>query len=102
MDNSSIKEIVIEKTREKYGSLYKYAKATGKNYWYIYRVLIGDAISRPVIYQIAKDLDMPELCFLYEQFLHERKNAKKGKVSQSKKAPSLDKEKEVEKDEQKA
>ena len=99
---TSIKEIVIKRAREKYGSLYRYAKATGKNFDYIYKVLIGDSISRPVIFQIAKDLDMPELCFLYEQFLHEKKNANKKKVSQSKKASSLDKEEEVKKDGQKA
>lgn len=92
---TSIKEIVIKKAREKYGSLYRYAKATGKKFDYIYKVLIGDSVSRPVIFQLAKDLGIPELCYLYEQFLHEKKNANKKKAYQSKEVSLLDKTKEA-------
>lgn len=102
MGTTFIREIVKEKVREKYGSLYRYAKLKGKSLIYITKILKGETVSRPMIYEIAKDLDMPELCFLYEQLLHEKKNANKKKVSQSKKASSLDKKKGVEKDGQKA
>ena len=85
MIRASIREIVKEKARKRYGSLYRYAKLKGLSLIYINHVLKGEKVSRPLVYQIAKDLDFPELCFLYEELLHEKKNANKKKASQSKK-----------------
>ena len=68
-----IREIVADRIRERYGSLYRYAQILGVSLNYLSGVLAGRKISRPIILRIAQDLNMPELCFLYEQFLHEKK-----------------------------
>ena len=81
MATSPIKEIVAERIREKYGSLYRYAKSIGKSLEYLSAVLAGRKPSRPLIFRIAKDLNMPELCYLYEEMLEQRRVERKKKVS---------------------
>ncbi len=102
MSNTSIREILNEKLKERGYTLSQLARELGKDPRYLQSIFKGKTTSRPTVYRIAKLLQFPELCYLYEEFLHEKKYGSQKEVSQSKKAPSLDKEKEVEKDGQKA
>jgi len=73
-----IREIVKKKAREKGYSLNGIARILGKTPTYIRSVLIGKEVSRPTVYRIAKLIDFPELCFLYEEML-ENQRIEKGK-----------------------
>jgi len=75
---ATVKEIIQEGIRKKYGSLYEFCRVHRIHYPTLYGVLNGSKVSRPLIFLIAKDLNMPELCFLYEEFLHEKRMGSKG------------------------
>ena len=100
--HTTIRRIITEGCKRKGLSLNKLALILGTTSSYLYDILSGRKTSRPLIRKIANFLELPDLIPAYEQFLHERRITYRKNVSQSKKAHALDKEKEEEKDGQKA
>ena len=80
MSSTSIREILNEKLRKRGYTLSKLALELGKDTRYLQQILKGKITSRPIIYRIAKLLDFPELCYLYEEMLEQKRVEKKKEV----------------------
>jgi len=77
-----IREIVIQKAKERgYKGLRGIAKALNTDVGYLREVLSGKRTARPTVYRIAKLLQFPELCYLYEEMLEQKRVEKKKGVS---------------------
>jgi len=81
MGNTSIREILYEKLREKGYTLSRLARELGKDPRYLQNIFKGKTTARPTVYRIAKLLQFPELCYLYEEMLEQRRVEKKKGVS---------------------
>ncbi len=75
--NTSIREILNEKLKERGYTLSQLARELGKDPRYLQRLFKGKFVSRPVIYRIAKLLQFPELCYLYEEMLEQKRVERK-------------------------
>lgn len=77
-----IKEIVIQKAKEKgYKGLRELARLLNTDTAYLREVLTGRRTARPTVYRIAKLLNFPELCYLYEEMLEQKRVERKKGVS---------------------
>ena len=79
--STSIRKILDKKLKENGYSFSQLALKLGKDVRYLQSVLKGRTISRPTVYRIAKLLNFPELCYLYEEMLEQRRVERKKKVS---------------------
>ena len=78
----SIKEIVIQKAKERgYKGLRELARLLNTDTAYLREVLTGRRTARPTVYRIAKLLQFPELCYLYEEMLEQKRVERKKGVS---------------------
>ena len=81
MSNTSIREILNKKLRERGYTLSQLARELGKDPRYLQKIFKGKFVSRPTVYRIAKLLNFPELCYLYEEMLEQKRVERKKGVS---------------------
>jgi transcriptional regulator with XRE-family HTH domain len=79
MGSNLIRDIVKEAGRKQGISLSKLAIILGVNHVYLFGVLGGRKISRPLIRRISQVLHIPDLPEKYERFLSQRRVENKGK-----------------------
>ncbi|MFZ8785364.1 hypothetical protein [Thermocrinis sp.] len=75
---TSIRDIVKEAGRRQGISLSRLANILNVNHVYLFSVLSGKKISRPLICKIAETLHVPDLPEKYEIYLAERRVESKG------------------------
>jgi transcriptional regulator with XRE-family HTH domain len=86
MGSNLIRDIVKEAGRRQGISLSKLANILNVNHVYLFGVLSGKKISRPLIRRIARTLHLPDLPEKYEMFLSQRHvESKDAKPTPSKK-----------------
>jgi len=78
MGSNLIRDIVKEAGRRKGISLSKLANILNVNHVYLFSVLSGKKISRPLICKIAETLHLPDLPHIYEEYLRARRVENKG------------------------
>jgi plasmid maintenance system antidote protein VapI len=71
---SNLRDIVKKECQKKGISLSKLAIILKVNHVYLFGVLAGRKVSRPLIRRLAEVLDLPNLPSQYELFLKHRKN----------------------------
>ena len=81
ISNTSIREILNKKLRERGYTVSQLARELGKDPRYLQKIFKGKFVSRPTVYRIAKLLQFPELCYLYEEMLEQRRVERKRGVS---------------------
>ena len=68
-----IKELVLSKG---YSSLYDFCRKNGLDYHRVWETLKFIRVSRPLVLTIAEILDSPEIVYMYEKKLQQRKERK--------------------------
>jgi hypothetical protein len=68
-----IKELVLSKG---YSSLYDFCRKNGLDYHRVWETLKFMRVSRPLVLTIAEILDSPEIVYMYEKKLQQRKGRK--------------------------